>query len=367
MIELRELAELFDMRADFVQAYPYGSGHINDTFCAYYDQAGLRVRYIHQRVNGTVFPDPIKLMENIDRVTKHAFKRLQAEGDKEAYRRTLTCIPAKTGLPYAIDSEGAIWRTYPFIERARTYDTISSTEQCVQAAKAFGEFQKLGADLGGDPLFETIPNFHNTKVRFENLIAAIEKDSFNRAKDVKAEIDWFIQRQEDGNKVVNLLESGAIPLRVTHNDTKLNNVMLDDVTGEGVCVIDLDTTMSGSAVYDFGDMVRTATSPAVEDEVDTSKIMMRLPMFEALVKGYLSSAKEFLTEKEVELLPFSGKLLTIECGTRFLCDYLSGDVYFKTHRDGHNLDRTRSQMALVHSIDEQMEAMTDVVNKYNAN
>lgn len=364
MIHLAELQELFDMRADFVHAHPYGSGHINDTFCAYYDQAGKRIRYIHQRINGTVFPDPIKLMENIDRVTKHAFNKLQEDGDKESYRRTLTCIPSKEGLPYAIDSEGYIWRTYPFIERARTYDTITSTEQCIQAAKAFGEFQKLGADLGGEPLFETIPNFHNTKVRFDNLIEAIEKDEFNRAKDVKAEIDWFMARQSEGSIVVDMLARGEIPLRVTHNDTKLNNVMLDDVTGEGVCVIDLDTTMSGSAVYDFGDMVRTATSPVAEDEVDTSKITMRLNMFEALVSGYLASANEFLTDKERELIPFSGKLLTMECGTRFLADYLSGDVYFKTHKEGHNLDRTRSQIALANSIESQIEEMEKVVAMY---
>lgn len=363
--DISTIAPLFDMRASFVSAAPYGSGHINDTYCAYYDQAGIRVRYIHQRINSNVFPDPIKLMGNIDRVTKHAFNKLQENGSKEAYRSTLTCIPSVDGKPYAIDHEGSIWRTYPFIERARTYDTITSEKQCTEAAKAFGEFQKLGADLGGAPLFETIPNFHNTKVRFQNLINAIEADTHNRAKDVKEEIDWFMARQADGSLVVDLLESGEIPLRVTHNDTKLNNVMLDDVTGEGICVIDLDTTMNGSAIYDFGDMVRTATSPAAEDELDTSKVTMRLPMFEALVQGYLASANSFLTDKERELIAFSGKLLTMECGTRFLCDYLEGDQYFKIHRANHNLDRTRTQIALANSIEAQMDAMQAVVKKYS--
>ena len=365
MIELTEAAALFDMRGDLVHGHPYGSGHLNDTICAYYDQAGQRVRYIHQRIAGNVFPDPIRLMDNISRVTSHALNKLQDEGNKECYRRTLTCIPAVDGKPYTVDSEGSVWRTYPFIERARSYDQITSTEQCIEAAKAFGEFQNLGADLGGEPLFETIPNFHNTKVRFENLVAAIEKDEFNRAKDVQKEIDWFMNLQSQGSKVVDMLASGEIPLRVTHNDTKLNNVMLDDVTGEGVCVIDLDTTMSGSAVYDFGDMVRTATSPAAEDEIDVTKVDMRIEMFEALVKGYLSSANNFLTTQERELLPFAGKLLTMECGTRFLTDYLSGDVYFKTYKEGHNMDRARTQIALVEAIDKKMGAMEDVVKKYS--
>ena len=364
--DMAAVAQLFDMRADFVNAHPYGSGHINDTYCAYYDQAGQRIRYIHQRLAENVFKEPVKLMENVGRVTDHAFNKLKQEGDKESYRRTLTCIPSKQGLPYAIDADGSVWRTYPFIERARTYDMITSENQCVEAAKAFGEFQKLTADLGGEPLFETIPNFHNTKVRYETLVAAIEKDEHNRAKDVAKEIEWFMTRQAEGSTVVDLLASGEIPMRVTHNDTKLNNVMLDDVTGEGICVIDLDTTMNGSAVYDFGDMVRTATSPVAEDEVDTSKIHMQPHMYEALISGYLSSAKAFLTPKEIELLPFAGKLRTIECGTRFLADYLMGDVYFKIHRDGHNVDRARSQMALTESIESQMDTMKEIAAKYSS-
>lgn len=362
--DLPAVALLFDLRADFVSAAPYGSGHINDTYCAYYDQAGLRVRYIHQRINHNIFKDPAALMDNISRVTEHALAKLVSEKNAEAYRRTLTCIPAMTGKPYAIDADGNYWRTYPFIERARTYDILETAAQAEEAARAFGEFQKLGADLGGEPLKETIPDFHNTKVRYENLKKAIQDDPHGRAGSVQAEIDWFLEREKECSQVVDALEAGEIPVRVTHNDTKLNNVMLDDVSGEGVCVIDLDTTMNGSAVYDFGDMVRTATSPAAEDEVDTSKIRMRIEMFEALVRGYLKSANAFLTEKEKDLLAFSGKLLTIECGTRFLADYLMGDVYFKIHKDGHNLDRTRSQMALAESIESQMSDMEAVVAKY---
>lgn len=261
---------MFDLRADFVHGYSYGSGHINDTYCVWVDQAGLRVRYILQRLAQNVFKQPIPLMNNVKRVTDHALARLLEEGCPEAHRRTLTLIPGKDGKPYVQDAEGNVWRVYPFIERARTYDTIETTKQCIEAARAFGNFQKLTADLPGEPLFETIPDFHNTTSRMNALKAAIKADPLGRVKEVQKEIDWYLSRDEDCHIVVNYLASGELPLRCTHNDTKLNNVMLDDVTGEGICVIDLDTTMPGSAIYDFGDMVRTATSPAAEDEKDTS-------------------------------------------------------------------------------------------------
>ncbi|MBT9449669.1 aminoglycoside phosphotransferase family protein [Akkermansia glycaniphila] len=362
MHDLRQISNMFDLRADFVHGYSYGSGHINDTYCVWVDQAGLRVRYILQRLAQNVFKQPIPLMNNVKRVTDHALARLLEEGCPEAHRRTLTLIPGKDGKPYVQDAEGNVWRVYPFIERARTYDTIETTKQCIEAARAFGNFQKLTADLPGEPLFETIPDFHNTTSRMNALKAAIKADPLGRVKEVQKEIDWYLSRDEDCHIVVNYLASGELPLRCTHNDTKLNNVMLDDVTGEGICVIDLDTTMPGSAIYDFGDMVRTATSPAAEDEKDTSLVTCRMFMFEALVEGYLDTAKSFLTPLEKSLLPFSGKLLTMECGIRFLTDYLSGDVYFKIKRPEHNLDRCRTQMALVESIEKQMDAMQRLVD-----
>ena len=260
MHDLKAVSSLFDLRGDFVQGYSYGSGHINDTYCVWVDQAGLRIRYILQRVNHNVFRQPIPLMENVKRVTDHALKRLKEENCPEAYRRTLTLVPAVDGKPYALDADGNCWRVYPFIERARTYDQIETTKQCVEAARAFGDFQKLTADLPGEPLFETIPNFHNTTSRLAALKDAIQADPLGRVKEVQKEIDWYLSREADCHLVVDYLKSGELPLRCTHNDTKLNNVMLDDVTGEGICVIDLDTTMPGSAIYDFGDMIRTATS-----------------------------------------------------------------------------------------------------------
>ena len=362
MHNLRQVSALFDMRADFVEAQPFGSGHINDTYCVWYDQAGLRLRYIHQRVNHHVFKTPVLMMENVARVTSHALSRLLADSHPEARRRTLTCIPARDGKPYAFDADGNLWRTYPFIEGAKGYDEIESNEQAYQAARAFGDFQKLTADLTGERLHETIPDFHHTPKRLQALEAAILEDPKGRAKSVAAEIAFARARSTDCAKITDLIATGGIPERVTHNDTKLNNVLLDDVTSEGICVIDLDTTMPGSALYDFGDMVRTAAPTTREDNPDLTQIGVRLDRFEALVMGYLSSA-DFLNELEINHLAFSGKLLTLECGIRFLTDYLLGDTYFKIKRPEHNLDRCRNQLAFVRALEENMLAMEEIVSK----
>ncbi|MDB6077326.1 MAG: aminoglycoside phosphotransferase family protein, partial [Akkermansiaceae bacterium] len=236
MHDVRQVGRLFEMRADFVDAQPYGSGHINDTYCAWYDQAGLRLRYIHQRINHSIFKDPAALMENISRVTDHSLQRLLEEQHPEARRRTLTVIPAVGGLPYAVDRDGNFWRTYPFIERARGYDEIRTGLQAEEAARAFGAFQKLTADLPGKRLTETIPNFHHTPARLAALRDAIAADVAGRAVECAAEIEFALSRAEDCHRVTNQIAEGLIPERVTHNDTKLNNVLLDDVTSEGVCV-----------------------------------------------------------------------------------------------------------------------------------
>jgi len=362
MHDLKAISRLFDMRADFVHAHPYGSGHINDTYCAWYDQAGQRLRYIHQRINHQVFKDPVALMENVDRVTRHSLQRLLEIDHPEAYRRTLTTIPSLDGMAWAFDAEGNCWRTYPFIERARGYDEIIDNAQAVQAARAFGEFQKLAADLGGPRLHETIPHFHHTPTRLEALENAIENGDPQRRAMVGAEIDFALARSADCRRVTDLIASGDIPERVTHNDTKLNNVLLDDVTQEGICVIDLDTTMPGSVLYDFGDMVRTACPSTREDETDVALIQVRLDRFEAILRGYLSSASGFLNQAEIDHLAFSGKLLTLECGIRFLTDFLMGDTYFKIKRPHHNLDRCRSQFALVRSIESHLGKMEEMVH-----
>jgi Ser/Thr protein kinase RdoA (MazF antagonist) len=362
MHNLKAISALFDMRADFVHAQAYGSGHINDTYCAWYDQSGIRLRYIHQRINHNVFKKPVELMENVDRVTRHALAALLAEDHPEARRRTLTCIPAIDGKPYAIDPEGNVWRTYPFIERARGYDEIENNAQAYQAARAFGSFQNLAASLGGERLHETIPDFHNTPKRLAALEVAIAANTAGRAASVAAEIDFARARAADCARITDLIANGTIPERVTHNDTKLNNVLLDDVTAEGVCVIDLDTTMPGSALYDFGDMIRTAAPSTREDDPELKNIGVRFDRFEALVQGYLSTAT-FLNTAERDHLAFSGKLLTLECGIRFLTDYLNGDIYFKIKRPEHNIDRCRNQFAFVRSIEDSMSQLEDIVAK----
>lgn len=360
--DLREISSHFDVRADFVDGIPYGSGHINDTYCASFDQAGLvPVRYILQRINTNVFKTPVQLMENIARVTRHSLERLLEAGNPEARRRTLTCIPAMDGKPYSIDARGNYWRVYPFIERATGHDEIQTNDQAFQAAKAFGNFQKLAAGLGGERLHETIPDFHNTPKRLDALKAAIEADPLNRAAGLKSEIDFVLSRAGDCSRITNLIAAGDIPERVTHNDTKLNNVLLDDETAEGVCVIDLDTTMPGSALYDFGDMVRTATPSTREDSTELSELDLRIDRFEALTGGYMAAARSILNAAEVENLAFSGKLLTLECGIRFLTDYLRGDVYFKIKHPDHNLDRCRNQFAFVTAIEKRLPEMEKVV------
>lgn len=361
--KLRDIGANFVLHGEYISSEPYGSGHINDTFAVTFDQGGTPVRYIFQRINHTIFKDPAALMDNIVRVTDHQRTKC---GASEPSRRAMTVIHANDGLPYICDVEGNYWRVYIMIEKARTYDVLESKDQAFQAAKAFGEFQKQLVDIPGGRLNETIPDFHNTPKRFENFVKALDADSENRAKHAEKEIEFFLSKKEMASKLLELSAEGLIPERITHNDTKLNNVMIDDVTGEGLCVIDLDTVMPGLALYDFGDMVRTGTSPAEEDERDPSKVTMRMEMFEALAGGYLSSASDFLTETEIEYLPFSGKLITYEIGLRFITDFLQGDVYFKTHRENHNLDRCRTQMKLVQSIEEQEETMSKWISSHLA-
>jgi len=354
--DVRNIAAQFLIQGDFLQATPYGSGHINDTYCAIFDQGGTPVRYILQRVNHNVFKTPAALMENVARVTRHLAAK--TSGQPAASRRVLTLIPARDGRPFFCDADGNHWRTYIFIEKAKSFDAVQSPEQAFQAAHAFGNFQKLLADLPAPRLHDTIPDFHHTPKRFIALEKALAADTVNRAKLAQPEIEFALQHKA----ICSVLLAAKLPERVTHNDTKFNNVMLDNATGEGICVIDLDTVMPGLALYDFGDMVRTTTSPAKEDERDLSKVKMQFPMFEALARGYLSAAAEFLTPAERRFLPLAGKLITFEIGVRFLTDFLAGDVYFKVHRDGHNLDRCRTQFKLVESIEQQEPAMIKLVD-----
>ncbi len=355
------IAGRFDLPGSFRSAEPYGTGHINDTFAVTHEYDGRTVRYIVQRINHNVFHTPVAVMENVGRVTRHLRDRLAAAGADDIDRRTLTLLPTRTGDDYHSDDGGNVWRAFSFIEAARTCDTIESTDQAFQTGRAFGQFQRLLADLPEPRLHETIPNFHHSRSRFEAFRTAVDEDPLGRVALAGPEIEFAFTNESMVDVLLDLHAAGEIPERVTHNDTKLNNVMIDDASREAICVIDLDTVMPGLALYDFGDMVRTATSPAEEDEQDLSKVTMRMPMFEALASGYVGSLGGVLTAKEKELLPFAGRLITFECGLRFLADFLVGDVYFKVHREGHNLDRARTQFELVRSIMRHKDAMARFV------
>ncbi len=354
--ELHAVAAQFQFRGQASSFVPYGNGHINDTYLVTCNGAGAPARYILQRINAQVFHSPTAVMQNIERVTAHL--SAQVAGDPDRARRALTLVPAHDGRNRYEDAQGETWRAYRFIENAGSYETATSIEQAFQAAEAFGRFQQQLASLPAPRLHETIPDFHHTPRRFAALERAIAADVKGRAKLVQPEID-FARAHES---ITGVLLRADLPERITHNDTKFNNVLLDDATGESLCVVDLDTVMPGLALYDFGDMVRTTTSPAAEDEQDLSKVNLQFPMFEALVRGYLAAAGEFLSETEKKFLAFSGKLITFEIGIRFLADHLAGDTYFKIHREGHNLDRCRTQFKLVESIELQEEKMNRLVD-----
>ncbi len=360
--QLRNVVAGFQAWGDFVDAVPYGSGHINDTYQVSVRLAGTPAHYLLQRINHEIFKQPDRVMENILRVTEHLRGQLARAGSADASRQTLTVVPSRDGKPYVRDAEGNWWRLYLFIELARTYDVIETDSQAFVAARAFARFQNQLADLPAPRLHETIPAFHNTLSRLQALDAAVAADVCGRRAEVAAELAFVDERREQCGRLLARHARGEIPERITHNDTKINNVMLDDATGEGICVIDLDTVMPGLALYDFGDMVRSATAAAKEDERDLSQVFSRINMFEALARGYLSEAA-FLLPAEIEELAFSGRLITMTIGIRFLTDYLAGDVYFRTHRPGQNLDRCRTQFQMVRSMEAQSAAMEAIVRE----
>ncbi|MBQ8741273.1 MAG: aminoglycoside phosphotransferase family protein [Clostridia bacterium] len=335
---------------------PYGSGHINSTWLAIHKSAdGKEVKNLMQKINNYVFKNPDELMENIAGVT--AFLRDKVEEDG-----TLTVIPTLDGKNYYLDEFGNYWRVYKFIEKATAYQQIENDNDFYTCGIAFGEFQQMLAEYPAEKLYETIPNFHNTPSRFADFKKALAEDKAGRAKDVQAEIDFVLARECKADAITSKLESGEIPYRVTHNDTKLNNILIDDATGKAKCVIDLDTIMPGAAAYDFGDSIRFGASTGAEDETDLSKIEVDVHLFEVFAKGYLSTANKFLTPAEKDSLVTGAYLMTLECGVRFLTDHLNGDVYFKIHRENHNLDRCRTQFKLVADMEAKEAELREIVN-----
>jgi Ser/Thr protein kinase RdoA (MazF antagonist) len=360
---LKNIVQEFQTGGVFWNTSPYGTGHVNDTHLVICYQDGHRLTYTLQRINHSIFSDPVSLMDNIIRVTAHIQTKLTQEGFSDTRRCVLSVIPTLNGHGCHRDNEGNYWRMYGFIEGVRSYDYLNSPEHAYQAARTFGRFQRYLTDLPGPKLYETIPDFHNTPKRLRDFMDILDKDPCNRAAHVKEEIQFVFDNADIADQLLKLVQKGFIPERITHNDTKINNVLFDTATDKGICVIDLDTVMPGLSLYDFGDMVRTATCQAAEDEKDLSKIELDIRFFEQIARGYAQETIDFLTDTEKENLVFAGKLITFEQMVRFLGDYLNGDVYYKIHYPEHNLDRARTQTKLIRSILNQEDHMNEIENR----
>ncbi|MDF2942297.1 MAG: mucin desulfatase [Herbinix sp.] len=362
--KIEEVIRCMAFQGDCVHYERFGNGHINDTFVVYTEQENKsRVRYILQRINHQIFKKPEHLMENIVGVTDFIkCKIVQEKGDVD--RETLNIVRTKLGNTYYVDSIGSYWRAYLFIEGATSYEQVEKPEDFYQSAVAFGHFQKLLSDYQAHTLYETIMDFHNTPVRLANLKRAVTEDVYGRVRKVISELDFIYKQEEFTHVLMNLYKDGKLPLRVTHNDTKLNNIMIDNKSGKAICVIDLDTVMPGFSVNDFGDAIRFGATTAAEDEIKLNKVNFRIDLFELYTRGFLEGCDGSLTEIEKRLLPIGAKMMTLECGIRFLTDYLQGDTYFRINREGQNLDRARTQLKLVSEMEKQWDEMKNIVIKY---
>ena len=335
----------------------YGNGHINGTYLVLADN-----RYILQRINHHVFTDPVRLMENISKVTDH-LRNKATESGQDPKRATLNIVKTKDGSPLFRDNDGSWWRMYEFCEGTVSLQQVNSADDFYNCALAFGRFGGLLADFNAESLYEVIPKFHNTPSRYDNLLIAIEKDCAGRKDSVKEEISFSKERADFTSLLEKAHESGILPLRVTHNDTKLNNVLFDEKTGEAVCIVDLDTVMPGYSVNDFGDSIRFGANTATEDEIDLSKVTLDLELFKAYADGFIKGCEGRLPKEELKLLPIGAMMMTLECGMRFLTDYLNGDVYFHTDYPNHNLDRCRNQFKLFYDMEKKREQMQNIVNE----
>ena len=345
---------------------PFGEGHINETYAVYMPgPEGTDVpRYVLQRVNIHVFKNPAQVMENIFSVTEYLREVIRKEGG-DLDRETLSYIKTKSGDTYFEDADGQPWRCLHYVPNSICHQTVEEPQQFYQSARSFGHFLKQLGDYPAERLYETIPRFHDTVKRFQDFSEAVRKDVKNRAGQCREEIDFALAREADCGVLMKQLQEGILPLRVTHNDTKLNNILFDADTDQGLCIIDLDTIMPGLAANDFGDSIRFGASTAEEDEPDLSKVHFDIHLYELYVKGYLEMARDVLTPAEIDSLPWGARLMTLECGMRFLADYLQGDVYFKTAYPEHNLVRARTQFRLVKEMEEQFDSMYEILRKYS--
>lgn len=354
--KLEKVIEQFPFEGTLESAKPTGSGLINTTYKLSFTDGNRDFRYILQQININVFKNPDELMSNIMNVTGYLRNQIALDGGNPQ-RETLTFLYTKDNAPYYRDEDGNCWRAYNFIANCYTCDQVDDAVKAERSGKAFGRFQGLLSEYPVDNLFETIPNFHNTPVRYEAFKEAVANDTMGRLASCKDEVEFALSREKDASKLTDMIKSGDLPVRVTHNDTKINNVLFDSITNEAFCVIDLDTIMPGLSLYDFGDAIRAGGVTADENEKNLSKYNLSLDLYEGFVKGFLSQSAKALTQNEVDNLAFSAKLMALECGVRFLTDYLSGDTYFKTEYPEHNLVRTRTQFKLVREVENNLERM----------
>lgn len=357
---MEKILSMFSYQGTPCSCEPYGSGHINTTYKVECKKGERTFRYILQQINSDIFSDTDALMENTEKVTNFLKEKISRRGG-DVLRETLNLVPTTTGRNYYTDKNGANWRSFVFIENAVCLDKIESPKLFYSCGYAFGKFQNLLADFPAEDLHEVIPNFHNTPLRYEAFKMAVEADRRERAKGVQREIAFIEERAGDMSLLTDMLKKGQLPLRVTHNDTKLNNCMFDKNTGEAICVIDLDTVMPGLRAYDFGDSIRFGATTGAEDEPDLTRINFSLPLFDSYTEGFFASCGQSMTEQEAFSLPIGAKLMTLECGMRFLTDYLEGDTYFKTCRENQNLDRCRTQFKLVLGMEGQWGKMNGKV------
>ena len=356
--QLNDVVSKFKIRGDVISCEPYGDGHINDTYLI----ITTRQKYIMQRVNTKVFADIDLLMNNIEKVLRYAAENIKAEGG-DPDREAMTIIHTKEKERYLRYGDDC-YRMYIFIDKTVSLNLARDEKDFYEAGVAFGKFVRMLDGFDASEVKDTIPDFHNTKKRFEKFLQTLEADKLGRAKEVKKEIEFVLQRKDFCAKIVDKLESGELKSRVTHNDTKLNNVLLDAKTGKSVAVIDLDTIMSGAVCYDFGDSVRFGCSTALEDEEDLSKVHFSLPLFEVYSKGFLGELKGVLDKEEIDSMPLGSLMMTFECGMRFLTDYLDGDNYFRVSKEKHNLIRCRTQFRLVEEMEKAYSKMLAIVRKY---
>lgn len=363
---VKNIAKQFQITGEVISAEKYGSGHINDTRLVITKTESGEVQYILQKINKNVFRDPASLMKNFASVTSYLAELIKKEGG-DPLRETLNIIKTNDGNIYYVDEAGDYWRMLVFVVNTQSFDKVERPEQFYQSAVAFGNFQYMLRDFPADTLVETIVNFHNTPDRLRQLREAVERDSEGRLQEVSAEVDFVLSREEFAGTFERAHKEGKLPLKVTHNDTKLNNILFDANDGRALCIIDLDTIMPGYAVNDFGDSIRFGATTALEDEADLSKVNFDIELYELYVKGFIEGSKGGLTPFEVEMLPYAAIMMTFECGTRFLTDYLSGDTYFRTSRPKQNLDRARNQFKLVSDMEKRIDEMRAIVRKYANN